>query len=166
MQALAQLYLSETQTANVARERGDLMATWIWFALGGASVLIELLTLNLVFASFAVGAIGAGLISLGSTNSAIQWVCASVIAVLSLTLLRPPLLKFLFRKTPTSNTGVLALIGLPARTTTIVTSTSGMIALRNEMWSARSESGDIPEGVDVIVNRIDGALAIVAPTKN
>ena len=145
---------------------GDQVATWIWFAGAGAFVLIELLTLNLVFASFAVGAVGAGLVSLGSSSTAIQWVSASVVAVLSLTLLRPPLLKYLFRKTPASDTGVLALIGLKASTTTPVTSTSGMISLRNEAWSARSESGDIAEGVDVIVKRIDGALAIVAPMSN
>ena len=142
------------------------MAPWIWFAAAGACVLVELLTLNLVFASFAVGAAAAGLFSLGTSQPAIQWISAAVAAVLSLTLLRPPLLKYLFRKTPPSDTGVLALIGLKARTTTIVTDTSGMISLRNEIWSARSESGDIAEGADVIVKRIDGALAIVAPTSN
>jgi len=137
------------------------MQTWIWFVLAGICAAIEILSFNLVFASFAFGAIGAGVVSLITNKPAAPWLSIALFSVLSLTLLRPRFLKYIFRKTPPSDTGVQALIGSSASTSSEVTDTSGRIVLHNETWSARSEGGRIPEGVLVKVKRIDGALAIV-----
>ncbi len=138
------------------------MHTWTWFAITGIFAVLEVLTLALVFASFAIGAVAAGLISFAGGNTAVQWVSLAVATVSSL-LLRPLIVKYIFRKTPPADTGINALIGQKAVTTSEVSDTSGTIMLKNETWTARSASTVISAGQNVTVERIDGALAIVVP---
>lgn len=142
------------------------MGAWIWFALAGVGAIFELLTFNLIFASLALGSVAGGVASLLTESITAHTLAFALTSVLSVTLFRPPLLRYLYRKTPISNTGTLALIGLPARTNTPVNKNSGLIMLRNEPWSARSEQGEIPQNTDVVIERIDGAIAIVSPMKS
>ena len=138
------------------------MHTWTWFAVAGVSAVIEVLSLALVFASFAIGAVAAGLVSLAGGNSAAQWITLALATVLSL-LLRPLVVKSIFRKTPPTDTGINALIGQKAITTSEVSDTAGTIMLKNETWTARSAATVISAGQSVTVERIDGAMAIVVP---
>ena len=138
------------------------MQAWSWFAIAGVCAVLEVLNLSLVFASFAVGAFIAALSRLATTNVAIPWVVFAVATVLSLRL-KPLVTRYIFRKTPKSDTGILALIGQKAVAVTDVTPAGGRINLKQEIWSARSEKGDIPSGSEVIVNSIDGAVAVVVP---
>ena len=62
------------------------MHTWTWFALSGGCAVLEILNLSLVFASFAVGAAGAGFASLAGANMPAQWVTLALATVLSLRL--------------------------------------------------------------------------------
>ncbi len=139
------------------------MHYWIWLALAGGFIILEILTLSLIFFSFAiaalVGAIGAALWVGGS----FQWIGFAVTAVLSLAIIRPFVRKYLFRKSSGGSTGVDALINLEALTLTEITDVTGTIRLRNETWTARCITGSIPAGSQVLVARIDGAVAIVAP---
>lgn len=139
------------------------MHIWVWLALAGGFVVLELLTLSLIFVSFAIAALAGALGAALWGNSNLQWISFAVVAVLTLGFLRPFARKYLFKKNSDARTGVDALISSPATTLTKVTSDVGTIRLRNETWSARSESEEIPEGTDVIVIRIDGAVAIVIP---
>ena len=140
------------------------MHYWVWLALAGAFIVLEILTLSLIFFSFAVaallGAIGAAM----WVGSSLQWIVFAVAAVLSLAVVRPIVRKYLFRKSSGGTTGVDALLNQGAVTLTEVSRTAGTIRLRNETWTARSDAESIPKHTDVSVVRIDGAIAIVVPT--
>ena len=139
------------------------MHYWIWLALAGGFVVLEILTLSLIFFSFAIAAL------VGSFGAAIwvggsfQWIGFALTAVLSLAVIRPFVRKYLFRKSSGGSTGIDALINHEALTITEVTEVTGSIRLRDETWTARCVAGSIPAGSRVLVARIDGAVAIVVP---
>jgi membrane protein implicated in regulation of membrane protease activity len=138
------------------------MHTWTWFAIAGVCAVLEILNLSLVFASFAIGAFFAAISQIFTTNTTLPWIVFALATVLSLRL-KPIVVRYIFRKTPPSDTGIAALIGHKATSTSPITDSSGTIKLKNETWTARSESGEIPSGENVTVVRIDGAVAIVVP---
>lgn len=139
------------------------MHYWIWLALAGGFLVVEILTMSLIFLSFSLAAlVGAAAAALWG-DSFVQWVGFAIAAVLSLAVLRPVVRKYLFKKSSGSKTGVDALIHAQARTTSVVTPENGTIRLHNETWTARSSSGSIPEDSLVTVVRIDGAVAVVTP---
>ena len=139
------------------------MHTWTWFAIAGVCAVLEILNLSLVFASFAIGAFFAAISQIFTTNTTLPWIVFALATVLSLRL-KPIVVRYIFRKTPPSDTGIAALIGHKATSTSPITDSSGTIKLKNETWTARSESGEIPSGENVTVVRIDGAVAIVVPS--
>jgi len=136
------------------------MHAWTWFAIAGVFVVLEILNFSLVFASFAMGAVFAALARLITPNVPAQWVLFALATVLSLRL-KPILTRYIFRKTPPSDTGIRALIGQKAVATSQISDSSGTITLKNETWTARSEGGTIEIGQNVTVTRIDGAVAVV-----
>jgi membrane protein implicated in regulation of membrane protease activity len=139
------------------------MHIWVWLALAGGFVVLELLTLSLIFFSFAIAALGGALGAALWSSSNLQWISFALVAVLTLGFLRPFARKYLFKKNADGRTGMDALISSSATTLTKVTTDGGTIRLRNETWTARSDSEDIPKGTEVTVTRIDGAVAIVIP---
>ena len=139
------------------------MHIWVWLALAGGFVILELLTLSLIFVSFAIAALAGALGAALWNSSNLQWISFAVVAVLTLGFLRPFARKYLFKKNSEAHTGIDALISSPATTLTKVTPDGGTIRLRNETWTARCETEEIPKGTDVTVTRIDGAVAIVIP---
>ena len=136
------------------------MLAWAWLAIAGVCAVIEIINLNLVFASFAVGALCAALASTLGASTPIQWIILAITTVLSLRL-KPIVIKYIFRKTPPLDTGINALIGLKAIVTSTVSDSGGTIHLRGETWTARTESGEIKKGNEVTILRIDGAIAVV-----
>lgn len=142
------------------------MHFWVWLALAGGFVLLEILTMNLVFVSFAIAAL-AGAIGVAIWSDSIaQWISFAIVAVLTLGVFRPFVRRYLSRKAAGGETGIDALILSPARTLSEITSSGGTIRLRNEIWTARCESDTIPKDAEVIVTRIDGAIAIVSNSKS
>lgn len=139
------------------------MHYWIWLALAGGFIVLEILTLSLIFFSFAIAALVGALGAAIWVGGSFQWIGFSVAAVLSLAVIRPFVRKYLFRKSSGGSTGVDALINHQALTLTEVTDVTGSIRLRDETWTARSLKGSIPSGTQVWVARIDGAIAIVVP---
>ncbi len=139
------------------------MHFWVWLALAGGFLVFEILTMSLIFLSFALAALVGALAAALWSGSFLQWVGFSIAAVLSLAVIRPIVRKYLFRKSSGSATGFAALIHEEAITISEVTTETGRIRLRNEVWTARCDSGSIPEGASVTVVRIDGAVAIVTP---
>ncbi len=138
------------------------MHTWTWFAIAGVCAVLEILNLSLVFASFAIGAFFAAISQIFTTNTTLPWIVFAIATVLSLRL-KPIVVRYIFRKTPPSDTGIAALIGHKATSTSLITDSSGTIKLKSETWTARCEGGEIPAGESVTVVRIDGAVAIVVP---
>jgi membrane protein implicated in regulation of membrane protease activity len=139
------------------------MHVWIWLAVAGICAAIEILSFNLVFASFSLAALVAGLAQYFSGSMAVPLISFAAISVLSLKFFKPVVLKFLFRKTPPSDTGMLALVGVKAVATSEIGDSTGTITLRGETWTARYPSGVINVGSEVTVTEIAGAIAMVMP---
>lgn len=137
------------------------MPIWMWLAAGGALLVAEMLTVDLLFASLAFSAfMAAGVNALG-LNMAVQGITFGVAAVISLFILRPIALKNLKKRTPDFATNVDALVGASAFTISVINDRSGQVKLNGEVWSARSESGEIAADSKVQVIAIEGATAVV-----
>ena len=139
------------------------MHFWVWLALAGGFLVVEILTMSLIFLSFSLAALIGAVAAALWGNSFAQWVGFALAAVLSLAVIRPLVRTYLFRKSSGTKTGFAALIHEDALALSELTTETGRIRLRNEVWSARSDNGSIPEGASVTVVRIDGAVAIVKP---
>ena len=137
------------------------MQIWMWFAAAGVLLIVEILTVDLLFASLAFSALlAAGANGLGY-GVAIQGVVFGVGAVGSLMFLRPVALRHLKKKPADHATNVEALIGAPALTLSPVNENEGLVKLSGETWSARSNKGEIESGARVEVVAIEGATAVV-----
>ena len=138
----------------------------MWWFVGAMTLgIVEIFTLDLTFAMLAGGAIAGGTAAL---LGAPWWLCviiACAVAALLLFTLRPYLLKSIRKRGELIETNVVALVGHVARTLSVVSEHAGRVKLNGEVWSARTpdDSPDIPEGSDVLVLKIRGATAIVAP---
>src|SRR5690625_170623 len=145
------------------------MEPWmIWLAVALLFAVVEVLTLDLIFAMLAGGALFAMGSSLLGGNVWVQVVVFALASLLLLVLLRPWGLKYLFRKGPLIPTGADAHVGRPAVVVSTELSTAGgRVKLMGEVWTARLESGSaLTEGANVTVVRIDGATAVVTATAN
>jgi len=146
-----------------------LWIIWIVFAL--VCVIIELLTLEFTFLMIAAGSLIGGL----GTNLAggewwLQIGLAAVISALLLFTIRPLLLKTLRRGGDERGalTNVDALRGMRGRVTSDFRDGTGYVRLSNgETWTSRLDAAHetitLTEGDRVVVTRIDGATAEVAP---
>jgi membrane protein implicated in regulation of membrane protease activity len=139
------------------------MHYWIWLALAGGFLVLEILTLSFIFFSFAIAASIAAIGAATWVGSSFQWIGFAVTAVLSLAVIRPLVRKYLFSKSNGGGTGVDALLNHEALTLTDISGMAGTIRLRDETWTARCDAGSIPKDTKVLVVRIDGAIAIVVP---
>ncbi|HLS04517.1 MAG TPA: NfeD family protein [Actinomycetales bacterium] len=144
------------------------MEPWmIWLALALLFAVVEMLTLDLIFAMLAGGALFAMGSSLLGGNVWVQVVAFALASLLLLVLLRPWGLKMIFRKGPLIPTGADAHIGRPAVVVSEVTTLEGRVKLMGEVWTARTEENTVlAVGTAVTVVRIDGATAIVTQTAN
>lgn len=131
------------------------LAWWLVIALGLG--VVEVLTVDFIFINLAFAAVAAGLISYAGFGL----VAFSVVAVLLLLLVRPWAKSFMERHTPNIQTNVRALVGQTATVLEPVDQHDGRIRLDGEIWSARTNVGEIPVGTSVIVTEIDGATAVV-----
>lgn len=138
---------------------------WMWW-VGGALLLgiLEMISLTLVLIMFAGGALAGALVSLLGVPLWGQIVVAVVVATLLLATLRPWLLRHYRRRVPLQETNSAALVGRSAVVVAAVDGATGRVKLAGEVWSARTESGDVLDpGAQVRVQRIDGATAVVVP---
>jgi membrane protein implicated in regulation of membrane protease activity len=137
------------------------MPIWMWLAASGALLVIEIMTVDLLFASLSFSALlAAGANALGY-GVVVQGVVFGVGAAGSLLFLRPIALRHLKKKSSDQATNVEALIGAPAITLSVVDENSGLVKLSGETWSAHSTRGVIEVGSQVEVVAIEGATAVV-----
>lgn len=122
---------------------------------------VEALTLDLVFASLALGAVVGALLAVAGVPVLGQGIAAIVAALLSLFLLRPLGLRLL--KTEGTQTNVEALLGTRALVIERVDAHNGRVKIGGEIWSARVHrpETEFPAGTVLTVMSIDGATAIV-----
>ena len=149
----------------------DLFAyTWLlWLVIVVAAVVLELLTLNLVFIMIAAGSLIGGLGTwLLGWPWPLQVVAAAVLSALFVFAIRPLLYRALVHGKPRELTNVDALAGMSARATAAFAEGSGFARLANgETWTARldepNEHVEVGVGARLTVVGIDGATAVVAP---
>lgn len=140
---------------------------WIgWVVLILVFLVIEMLTLDFTFLMLSIGGLaGLGADLLGAPLW-LQVIIAAVVAALLVMFLRPPLLRRLRRGEDPTPSNVDALIGIPGTVVASVGAHGGQVKLANgDVWTARTESGELEPGVRVKVSRIDGATAVVRPVE-
>jgi membrane protein implicated in regulation of membrane protease activity len=133
-----------------------------WLGLAVVLGIVEITSLDLMFAMLAVGAFSGAITALAINNIAIEVLVALAVAIGMLFVVRPIALSHL--RTPHAiRTGVAALIGEHGVVTEQVDGHKGLIKLRGEVWSARAydPSHVIEAGKNVEVVQIDGATALV-----
>ena len=142
--------------------------TWIvWIVITVACVVMELVTLHLLFLMVAAGSLVGGLgTRLLGADWWVQVLAAAVLSALLVFLIRPLLWRLLVKGRPAHLTNVDALPGMTARATAVFTDGAGQAKLANgETWTARltdAEEGlPIEPGARLSVVAIDGATAVV-----
>ena len=143
---------------------------WIlWLALVVLFVVIELVTLEFTFLMIAAGSLIGGL---GSNLLGWEWWIqiglAAIISALLIFVIRPLLLVTLRKGGDPALSNVDALYGQGARVMTDFVEGAGVVKLDNgETWTSRlapvAASAALVEGDRVVVTKIDGAIAVVAP---
>lgn len=139
------------------------MHAWAWWLIVGAAfVVVEIFTLDLIFAMLAGGALVAAGIALIGAGVPVQVGVGLVATVAGLALLRPVALRHL-HTTPELRTGTAALVGRDATVLSQVDGRGGQVKLAGEVWSARAMDGMsvFEVGDEVQVLKIDGATALV-----
>jgi membrane protein implicated in regulation of membrane protease activity len=137
------------------------MQLWMWLGAGGALLVAEMLTVDLLFASLAFSAFMAAIANGLGFEMAAQGLVFGLAAGVSLFILRPIALKHLKKRPADFATNVDALIGAPAVALTEVTVHNGQVKLSGEIWSARSQGALISKDSILEVVAIEGATAIV-----
>jgi membrane protein implicated in regulation of membrane protease activity len=144
-----------------------MQSMW-WFIAAAALGVVEMFTLDLTLLMLAGGAIAGGVVVLAGGSVVLAFIVAAVVSMLLLFALRPWLLRSKRKRgVQFVETNAAALVGANAVAIDDVSNTRGRVKLRGEVWTARVESGAswINEGAEVVVVKIDGATAIVAPVK-
>ncbi len=133
-----------------------------WVGLAVVLGIVEVTSLDLMFAMLAVGALAGAVTGLVTDNLVVEALVALTVSVAMLFVVRPIALRHL--RTPHAiRTGVAALIGEHGLVTEKVDAHTGRVKLRGEVWSARAyDPSDVIEaGRNVEVMHIDGATAVV-----
>lgn len=143
---------------------------WIlWLVLVVVFVIVELLTLEFTFLMLALGSLIGGLgANLLGQPWWVQIGAAAVLAALLLFTIRPALLRALRKGGDPTRSNLDRLPGLGGRVHVDFVDEAGQVRLDNgETWTARLDAAAAPavlvEGDRVVVVRIDGATAVVAP---
>lgn len=134
--------------------------TFVWLAVIGVLILIELLTYGLYFAALAVAAIVPLVFSLLGFDLWFQALGFLVATVAALFYVKPLIKKWQGDK-PERLTNSHSLIGRDALALTEITEHSGQAKVWGEVWSARVREGMRSEGAKLVVEEIDGATLIV-----
>ena len=139
----------------------------IWLVLSGIFLVIEIINVGFLMFWFAVGALVALVVSLFVDNVAIQ---SAVFIITSTVLLfaTKPFVNKILPKEPKIKTNSFSYEGKSGKVTIDIKPDdgTGQIKVDGEVWSAKSEDGTyIPEGTEIIVEKIEGVKAIVKPLK-
>ncbi len=144
-----------------------MQSMW-WFIAAAVLGVAEIFTLDLTLLMLAGGAIAGGGVMLLGGNIVVAAVVAAAVAASLMFALRPWLLRSLRKRgVPLVETNLAALAGATGSALDDISATTGRAKVRGEVWTARVDKGAgvIHEGDDVVVIKIEGATAIVAPVK-
>lgn len=135
--------------------------TWIWFALAGALLAAELVTLTIVLSAIAVAAVVAGIVAALDGPLLVQ-ALAFAVSGTGLTLAALPYARKV-RALPGTATGIQAMRGKQAVVIAEVRLGQGRAKIGGETWSARplDPTREFPEGRTVVVAEVEGATLVV-----
>jgi len=144
----------------------DGLGGYDWLAWLGVAVvlgIVEVTSLDLVFAMLAAGAVAAAVTALATDNVVVQALVAILVSVAGLAVVRPVALRHI--RTPLAiRTGTAALVGERGLVLAPVSRDAGQVKIKGEVWSARTydpHAGVIEVGRSVQIVEIDGATALV-----
>jgi len=139
----------------------------LWLIIIIVCIVVEILTLGLTSIWFAGGAFVAFIAALLSAPGWLQIVLFIVIAGALLVFTRPWAVKFINKDTAKTNYESMA--GRVGEVTEQIDNlrATGCVRIAGQDWTARSaeETGVIPVGSEVVVERIEGVKVIVTPKK-
>ena len=142
------------------------MASWLlWVIAGLVLISAEVISGDLWLLMIGIGALGGGLAAALTGNIVLAAVIFAAVSVALVAGIRPTLKRRLLAG-PEHKTNTQALIGARAIVVSPVDEHQGQVKIGGEIWSARAEHPDerlAQPGTPVIVMRIAGATAMVAP---
>jgi membrane protein implicated in regulation of membrane protease activity len=135
----------------------------LWLTVFLAFAVVEMLTLDLFFIMLGGGALAGLIADFAGADFWLQIVVFCVVSLLMVVFVRPVALKHLKKGPAKQRTNIDRLIGESALVMETVSTTSGLVKIGGDVWSARSENGVLNAGQRVVVSAIEGATAVVAP---
>ena len=140
----------------------DVISSAFWMIALVALVIGEAITVGLTFVWFAVGALGALIVCALGASAWLQVAVFLGLSTVALILVRPVAARLL--KPGISPTNADRILGQTALVTQTIDNMAqtGQVKLSGQVWTARSESGEIiPEQETVRILRIEGVKVIV-----
>lgn len=141
---------------------------YVWLILAGIFVIAEIMTTGFLIFWLGLGSLCAMIVSLFTDSIVIQTAVFVVTSTLFIFLTRP-LAKKLSKKDSNVVTNAFAIIGNKAVVRTEINPTlgTGQINVAGQVWSAKTENGEIIEAnTEVLILKIDGVKAVVTKDLN
>lgn len=134
---------------------------WLWLAAMVLFLIVEIMTPGLVFACFAVGALGAAVTSAMTGNYLIQLSVFAFLAIVFIPLTRP-LAKRITKESP-QKTNVDAMIGKAGLVVKAIDPAAdvGQVRVEGQVWQAIATE-PLDEGAQITVDKVQGARLYVS----
>lgn len=137
----------------------------VWFLILIFLVVLEAATTQLVAIWFALGALGALLISLATDSVPVQVTVFIIVSIVSLLLTRPYLRRYQSSKARLNLDRIIGASALVVEDIDNVAE-SGAVSINGQIWTARSEDGGrIEKGTRTVVARMEGVKVFVKTIK-
>lgn len=138
---------------------------WLWLAAMVIFLIVEIATPGLVFACFALGALGAAVTSVMTDSYLIQLSVFAFLAIVLIPLTRP-LAKKITKESP-QKTNVDAMIGMSGIVVKPIDPTAevGQVRVEGQVWQAIA-SEPLDEGAQITVDKVQGARLYVSKKPN
>ena len=136
------------------------MSWLVWLIIAIVCLIIETFTVDFTFLMLAGAALLTAGVAATTGSLVIQIIAFSIISVVLVAFARPWAKRHINPKGSAMG-NVYGRVGKSAKTLTIVDSDAGRVKIGGDVWSARTTGPTIAKDVDVVVVKIDGAVAVV-----
>lgn len=137
---------------------------YIWLIAAGIFFIIEIATVGFLIFWLGIGALFAMAVSFFTDAIFIQTLVFVITSTLFILLTKPLLSKYIDKDKPVS-TNAYSVIGKKGVVIVPINNLdgTGQVKVNGEIWSAKSEIGDITADTEVEIIKIDGVKLIVTP---
>lgn len=139
---------------------------FVWIAFAVVMAVCEAYTSQLVSIWFVVGAVGAAITSIFTTNILIQTGVFVALTVLALIITKPLVKRFKrnIKKVSTNSDRLIGMTGVVLKDINPLEAT-GQVKVNGEVWTAKTVSDNVGKDTKVKVLSIEGVKLIVEPVK-